>query len=95
MVSTSSQLDVRGVASAPTNVSATYGDGSAAVSWDTPASDGGAAITGYTVTVSPGGATVECEESPCTITGLTNGTAYTFTVHATNAEGDSSESDPT
>lgn len=95
VVNTSSQVDVRGVPTAPTNASATSGDESSVVSWDAPADDGGAAISGYTVTVSPGGATVACDESPCTITGLTNGTEYTFTVHATNAEGDSPESDPT
>src|SRR5262249_35226257 len=49
---------------------------------------------GYTVTSSPGEFTEECESSPCTVAGLTNGTSYTFTVHATNVVGDSAESDP-
>ncbi len=78
----------------PTAVSATPGDGSAAVSWTAPASDGGSAITGYTVTSSPGGKHCSAAASPCTVTGLTNGTAYTFTVHATNAQGDGPESAP-
>jgi hypothetical protein len=81
------------VPDAPSNVSAARGDSSASVSWTTPVTDGGSAITGYTVTVSSGG-TVACSSSPCTVAGLTNGTAYTFTVHATNVMGDSVESAP-
>ncbi|MBV9822383.1 MAG: fibronectin type III domain-containing protein [Actinobacteria bacterium] len=77
---------------APTGVSATPGNGQASVSFTAPASDGGATITGYTVTASPGGATATCSSSPCVVTGLTGGTSYTFTVHATNDIGDSPES---
>ncbi len=85
----------RTVPSAPTEVTATAGNGLATASWQTPTDDGGSPITGYTITVSPGGATVVCASSPCQIGDLANGTAYTFTVHATNAEGDSPESDAT
>lgn len=46
-----------------------------------------AVITGYTVTSSPGGITATGSSSPITVTGLTTGTAYTFTVRATNAAG--------
>jgi hypothetical protein len=68
----------------PTAVSATATDGQASVSFTAPANDGGTAITGYTVTAAPGGAHASGAVSPITVTGLTNGTAYTFTVTATN-----------
>jgi Fibronectin type III domain len=69
---------------APTNVSATGGNASATVTWTAP-NDNGNAFTGYTVTWASG--TKSCSGSPCTVTGLTNGTSYTFTVAATNAVG--------
>ena len=72
---------------APTGVTATPGDVSASVSFTAPASSGGSAITSYTVTSSPGGLTQTGASSPLTVTGLTNGTAYTFTVTATNTAG--------
>jgi hypothetical protein len=77
---------------APTIGTATAGDSSASVSFTAPASNGGAPITGYTVTASPGGATGTGPTSPITVSGLTNGTAYTFTVTATNSAGTSSAS---
>ena len=77
--------------SAPTGVTGTAGDTRAAVSW-TAGSSGGSPITGYTVTASPGGATCSTAGTSCTIGSLTNNTAYTFTVRATNALGTSSAS---
>ena len=79
---------------APTGLTLTRGNGSATVAFTAPTVDGGSPILNYTVTASPGGATAVCASSPCTIAGLANGTAYTFTVHATNSVGDSVESDP-
>jgi len=76
--------------SEPRTVSATAGNTSAVVSWSAPTSNGGSAITGYTVTSSPGGLTATTTSATtATVSGLTNGTPYTFRVVATNAEGGS------
>ncbi len=78
------------VPDAPTGVTATAGYGQATINFSAPASDGGSAITIYTATSSPGGLTGTCTgPTACaiTVTGLTGGTAYTFTVTATNAVG--------
>ena len=75
------------VPGAPTIGSATAGVTSASVSFTAPASNGGAAITSYTVTSSPGSVTASGASSPITVNGLTAGVAYTFTVRATNSVG--------
>ena len=74
---------------APISVSAVAGDAAAVVSWSAPESDGGSAITGYTVTARPGGATCQTATTTCTVTGLSNGTAYTVSVIARNEIGPS------
>ena len=80
-------VTVTGLPGAPTIGAATAGDAQATVAFTAPASNGGAAITSYTVTSDPGGITATGTASPITITGLTNGTSYTFTVTATNDVG--------
>ncbi|WP_205746406.1 IPT/TIG domain-containing protein [Dyella amyloliquefaciens] len=72
---------------APAIGTATAGDGQANVSFTAPDSNGGAPITSYTVTSHPGGLVGTGSTSPIMVTGLTNGTAYTFTVTATSSEG--------
>lgn len=87
-------LKASGVAvpDAPHGVVATAGDTQAFVAFIAPSDDGGSPITGYTATSTPGGFTGTGMTSPITVNGLANGTEYTLTVHATNANGDSSES---
>ena len=74
-------------------------NGEVALTWSAPSDDGGAAVTGYLVTPSIGGVAqtpTDCSvpSPPRTVGGLTNGTAYTFTVVAINSAGDSPASTP-
>ena len=72
---------------------ATIGNGQATVTWTKPA-DNGSIITGYTVTSSGGQTctTSDADTLSCIVTGLTNGTAYTFSVTATSGGGVSAAS---
>lgn len=91
----SNAFKIIAVPSTPMNVTASASNRSATVSFDAPASDGGSPITMYTVTSSPGGFTgTSTTASPITVTGLTYGTGYTFTVVATNSVGSSAASAP-
>jgi len=82
------------VPGAPTIGTATVSgvSGTASVPFTAPASNGGSAITSYTATSNPGsitGTLSQAGSGTITVSGLTNGTAYTFTVTATNAVGTS------
>ena len=87
--------------SAPRSVSVVASNAQATVSWVAPSSNGGAAITSYLVTSTPGvhsctfSVPAGGAASPsCTVLGLTNGRSYTFTVSATNSAGTSEQSAP-
>lgn len=75
--------------SAPRDVVGVPGDREVAVSWQPPASAGSFPVTDYLVTAGPGGQTclAKAPALTCTVTGLTNGTAYTFVVKALNGAG--------
>jgi hypothetical protein len=82
------------LADAPTGLSATAGNVQAALSWTAPASDGGEAISNYTIEHSKDAGTTwvtlirtTSTVTTHTVTGLLNGSAYLFRVSAVNASG--------
>ncbi len=85
---------VAGVPGAPTSVVGVSGDTQVSLSWTAPSSNGGASITDYVVqyssnsgiswsTFTDGTSTT----TTATVTGLTNGSSYTFRVSAVNDHG--------
>lgn len=80
------------VPGAPTGVIGVAGNTKVTVSWSAPSNNGGSPVTGYTATASPSGRTCVTATTSCTVTGLTNGTSYTFTVKASNLIGPGSSS---
>jgi hypothetical protein len=82
--------------SAPLSVRATPGDSQAVVSWAAPADAGSFPVTEYQVQASLGGSSclATAPALTCTVTGLANGTAYTFTVRALNGAGWGPTSEP-
>lgn len=78
---------------APTIGTATDATGGAvSVTFSAPSCTGSNAITGYTATSTPSCITGTAASSPVTVSGLVNGTAYTFKVKATNGAGTGPES---
>jgi len=80
---------------APTIGTAIAGIAQVLVPFTAPSSNGGSTILSYTATSSPGnitGTLTQAGSGTITVTGLTGGTAYTFTVTATNAIGTSAAS---
>ena len=81
----------------PTNVTATAGDTVAFVNFVAPPNAATQAITGYQITSKPAGGVspvLAATATSGTVTGLTDGTTYTFSVHAINAGGNGMESTP-
>ena len=84
------------VPSAPTNVSALAGDGSASLAWTPPVSNGGSTLISYTINtisatpsaaVPPAIQNIPGTTTGTVVNGLSNNASYTFTVQAINAKG--------
>ncbi len=89
---TGSDAGAPSVPSAPTGVTVVRGNGQVSVGWTAPSSNGGSALLTYSVIPYVGASagtavTVAASSTSTSVTGLTNGTAYTFKVAATNAVG--------
>ena len=71
------------------NLTAAGGVGQVVLSWDAPSSDGGEEITDYEYRINGSGPWISTgsTETTYTVTGLDNGTAYTFEVRAVNRVG--------
>lgn len=81
----------------PTITQVTPFNAAVSVAWNPPASDGGSPITGYTISAFTGGvlfSTTPAFANQGAVINLTNGVAYTFTVHASNIVGNGPESAP-
>ncbi len=86
--------------SAPLAVNGVAGDEQVVLSWTPPAQDGGDPVTAYSVTPYIGFTaqpvtTFTSSATTETVTGLTDGTAYTFTVTASTDGGDRTGLEPT
>lgn len=75
----------------PQSFTATAGDAQVTLHWAAPSSDGGGGITSYTITATPAipAVTTASTARSAVITGLTNDTAYVFSIVARNSAGPS------
>jgi YVTN family beta-propeller protein len=88
----SNTVSIFGQPSPPNAVSASLDKGTTTVSWSAPASDGQLAVTTYEVVPSPACSScsgLTTSATSTTVSGLTDGTTYTFAVIADNAAGPS------
>ena len=79
-----------GVPAAPQNLTVTDAYNQAAtISYTAPVHNGGKSITSYTLTVSPSisSSPITTTDNPISVTGLTNGVSYTFSLVANNSIG--------
>lgn len=88
-VSNSSTVAPTTVSSAPRNVKAVDKKGVITVHWTAPSSNGGAAITSYTVVSLPKSKTCVTRATSCVFKGLNKKVHYSFEVRATNKDGPS------
>ena len=80
------------VPGSPVITGVTAGNTSAVVSFNAATITGSSPIIGYIVVSNPGNIAITAENSPITVNGLTNGTAYNFSVYAVNSQGRSAGS---
>jgi hypothetical protein len=89
----SNSVTAIGIPDAPTIGTATFASAtSVSVSFTAPSNNGGLPISSYTVKSYPEGKTASGSSTSLTVTGLTTGQTYYFTVTATNSLGTSPES---
>jgi hypothetical protein len=97
VTSSAATLTVTQAPNAPTGLTAAAGNAQLALAWTAPSAPGSSAITGYTVEYTPSGGSAQTVSTggtgtSYTLTGLTNGTAYTVRVAAVNSAGTGSYS---
>lgn len=81
------ELAANPLPTAPRNPAAVALDSAARISWDIPLVEGTSPIESYEVELQPGGATCTTSVTSCVVSGLVNGTSYTFAVRSRNASG--------